>query len=190
MPTIDKNRSGSETSLFQYISSKTKCWVILKIMWFVKWMKMEQDSGAVPFAREVSRTRARLIVTSKANIFKPTHTLASFVPISFQPDVPCKGTQLLCTDKHLCLFQSMWSRPEWRLSLKSSPSVNMIWMGPNTGNVLFVESTWWKNVIWWDMWRAYIWWLTLTVVSFVLDLNSKPCARFKDTWTLCTNNLK
>ena len=106
MPTIDKNRSGSETSLFQYISSKTKCWVILKIMWFVKWMKMEQDSGAVPFAREVSRTRARLIVTSKANIFKPTHTLASFVPISFQPDVPCKGTQLLCTDKHLCLFQS------------------------------------------------------------------------------------
>lgn len=159
-------------------------------MWFVKRMEVEGDFGAVVFATKVFPIRARLIATSKATIFKPTHTPASSVPINFQLDVPCKGTQLLCTDKHLCLFQSMWSRPEWRLSLKSSPSVNMIWMGPNTGSVLHVESTWWKNVIWWDMWRAYIWWLTLTAVSFALGLNSRPSGHFKDTWTLCTNNLK
>ena len=156
----------------------------------VKWMEVEWGFGAVAFATKVSATRARRIVTLKATIFKLTPTPVCSVAINFQLGVPCKGTQLLCTDKHLCLFQSMWSSTEWHLSLKNSPSVNMIWMGPNTGNVSFVESTWWKNVIWWDTWKASTWWLTLTAVSFVLVLNSKPCVHFKGTWTLCTNKLE
>merc|ERR1719341_632194 len=65
------------------IWSKTKFWVTLKIMWFVKWVKVEADFGAVACARKVSPTRARLTATSKATIFKPIPTPASSVPINF-----------------------------------------------------------------------------------------------------------